>query len=64
LSGDLENEPILVEVYDFSGRKLLSIEEKTDSSNEVTFGKGLERGNYILQIQRVGILQKKKIIKL
>lgn len=64
LSGNLENQPVLVEVFDFSGRKLLSIEEKTDSANELTFGRGLERGNYILQVQRVGIIQKKKIIKL
>ena len=64
LAGDFENQPVLVEVFDFSGRKLLSVEEKTDSANELTFGRGLERGNYILQVQRVGIIQKKKIIKL
>ena len=64
LTGSFENEPILVEVYDFSGRKLLSVREKMDATNELSFGRGLEKGNYLLQIQGVGIIQKKTILKL
>jgi hypothetical protein len=61
---ELENETIKIEIYDFSGRLLMSIDEQVSSDKTVSFGSELVKGNYLMKITSGGSTQNRTIIKL